>query len=198
MGSREESLGRESEDLHLNDEGASDKDRGVVGKIAVHARSVVPDSVTLWTVTRQAPLSVGFSRWEYWSGLPCPPSGNLPKPGIEPRSPALQVNSLLTEPSGKPRKIAGQLQIELKRGIGVIDIDLELIPPAKTWEWWAEPWRWNLGEIATSKWEEHRKNSKRWSERWEENEERYFLKFLLYNLDPCCLLCEIFDSTGKG
>ena len=62
MGSREESLGRESEDLHLNDEGASDKDRGVVGKIAVHARSVVPDSVTLWNVTRQAPLSVGFSR----------------------------------------------------------------------------------------------------------------------------------------
>ena len=152
MGSREESLGRESEDLHLNDEGASDKDRGVVGKTAVHARSVVPDSVTLWTVTRQAPLSVGFSRWEYWSGLPCSPSGDLPKPGIEPRSPALQVNSLLTEPPGKPRKIAGQLQIELKRGIGVIDIDLELIPAAKTWEWWAEPWRWNLGEIATSKW----------------------------------------------
>ena len=43
----------------------------------------VPVSVTLSTVTRQAPLSVGFSRQEYWSGLPCPPPGNLPNPGIE-------------------------------------------------------------------------------------------------------------------
>ena len=48
--------------------------------------------VTLWTVTHQAPLSVGFSRQEYWSGLPCPPPGDLPNPGIEPvslMSPAL-------------------------------------------------------------------------------------------------------------
>ena len=47
---------------------------------------------TLWTVTHQAPLSLGFSRQEYWSGLPCPPAGNLPSSGIEPvslRSPAL-------------------------------------------------------------------------------------------------------------
>ena len=43
--------------------------------------------VTLWTVARQAPLSMGFSRWEYWSGLPCPPpSGDLPDPGIKPKS----------------------------------------------------------------------------------------------------------------
>ena len=41
---------------------------------------------TLWTVARQAPLSMGFSRQEYWSGLPCPPPGNLPDPGIEPTS----------------------------------------------------------------------------------------------------------------
>ena len=40
--------------------------------------------VTLWTIACQAPLSVGFSRYEYWSGLPCPPSGDLPSPGIEP------------------------------------------------------------------------------------------------------------------
>ena len=48
--------------------------------------------MTLWTVDRQAPLSIGFSRQEYWSGLPCPPPGDLPVPGIEPaylRSPAL-------------------------------------------------------------------------------------------------------------
>ena len=51
-----------------------------------------------WTVARQVPLSMGFSRQESWSGLPCPPPGNLPHPGIEPRSPALQVNSLLSEP----------------------------------------------------------------------------------------------------
>ena len=43
---------------------------------------------TLWTVARQAPLSMGFSRQEYWSGLPCPPPGDLPHPGIEPGSPA--------------------------------------------------------------------------------------------------------------
>ena len=42
---------------------------------------------TPWTVARQAPLSMGFSRQEYWSGLPCPP-GDLPDPGIEPASPA--------------------------------------------------------------------------------------------------------------
>ena len=43
----------------------------------------------------------GFSRQEYWSGLPCPPPGDLPNPGIEPRSPALQVDSLLSESPGK-------------------------------------------------------------------------------------------------
>ena len=43
---------------------------------------------TIWTAARQAPLPVGFSRQEYWSGLACSPPGNLPDPGIEPRSPA--------------------------------------------------------------------------------------------------------------
>ena len=48
----------------------------------------------------------GFSMQEYWSGLSCPPPGDLPNPGIEPKSPVLQVNSSLTEPPGKPiRKI---------------------------------------------------------------------------------------------
>ena len=42
--------------------------------------------VTLWTVARQVPLSMGFSRQEFWSGLPCPPPGDLPKPGIKPAS----------------------------------------------------------------------------------------------------------------
>ena len=48
---------------------------------------------TVWTVACQAPLSLGFSREEYWSGLPCPPPGDLPDPGIKPRSPELQVDS---------------------------------------------------------------------------------------------------------
>ena len=57
---------------------------------------------TSWTVAHQAPLSMGFSRPEYWSGLPCPPLGYLPNPGIKPRSPTLQVGSLPAEPPGKP------------------------------------------------------------------------------------------------
>ena len=56
---------------------------------------------TPWTVTCQAPLSMGFSRQEYWSGLLFPSLGNLPDPGIEPGSPALQADSLLTELQGK-------------------------------------------------------------------------------------------------
>ena len=58
--------------------------------------------VTLWTVTYQAPLSMGFSRQEYWSGLPFPSPGDLPDAGIEPRSPALQADALISEPPGKP------------------------------------------------------------------------------------------------
>ena len=50
------------------------------------SRSVAPDSATLWTVARQAPLSMGFSMREYWGGLPCLPAGDLPDPGIEPVS----------------------------------------------------------------------------------------------------------------
>ena len=53
------------------------------------------------TVAHQAPLSMGFSRQEYWSGLPCPSPGDLPDPGIKPISPAEQADSLPTEPSGR-------------------------------------------------------------------------------------------------
>ena len=56
--------------------------------------SVVSNSATPWTVAHQAPLSMGFSRQEYWSGLPCLSPGYLPNTGIEPRSPALQGDSL--------------------------------------------------------------------------------------------------------
>ena len=50
--------------------------------------------VTLWTVANQAPLSIGFSWQEYWSGLSFLPPGDLPEPGIRPVSPALQADSL--------------------------------------------------------------------------------------------------------
>ena len=60
---------------------------------------------TPWTVAHQAPLSKGFSRQESWSGLPFPSPGDLPNPGIKPRSPTLQADSLLAEPSGKPREL---------------------------------------------------------------------------------------------
>ena len=57
---------------------------------------------TPWTVAHQAPLSMGFSRQEYWGGLPFPSPEDLPDPGIEPRSPALQADALTSEPPGKP------------------------------------------------------------------------------------------------
>ena len=56
---------------------------------------------TAWTVAYKASLSIGFSRQEYWSGLPFPSPGYLPNPGIEPRSPALQAGALTSEPQGK-------------------------------------------------------------------------------------------------
>ena len=60
---------------------------------------------TLWTVAHQAPPSLGFSRQEYWSGLPFPSPWDLPDPGIEPRSPALQADTLTSEPPGKQQQI---------------------------------------------------------------------------------------------
>ena len=58
--------------------------------------------MTPQTVAHQAPPSMGFSRQEYWSGLPCPSPGHLPDPGIEPGSPALQADALPSEPPGEP------------------------------------------------------------------------------------------------
>ena len=88
---------------------------------------------TLWTVACQAPLSMGFSRHEgkmackeYWSGLSCPPPGDLPNPTVKPRSPILQVDYLLSESPGKPKNtgVGGQSLLqeifstqELNRGL---------------------------------------------------------------------------------
>ena len=68
--------------------------------------------VTLWAVAHQAPLSMGFSRQEYWSGLSFPTPGNLPDPGIEPASlvsPALAGEFFTTAPSGKPTSSYGPI-----------------------------------------------------------------------------------------
>ena len=67
--------------------------------------SATSDSATLWTVAHQAPRSVGSSRWEYWSGWPCLPPGDLPHPGIEPissSSPVLAGRSFIISALGKP------------------------------------------------------------------------------------------------
>ena len=67
-------------------------------KLLIHVRLFV----TPWIVACQAPLCMGFFRQEYWSGLPFPSLGDLPNPGIKPRSPALQAESLPTDLGGNP------------------------------------------------------------------------------------------------
>ena len=67
---------------------------------------------TPWTIAHQAPPSTEFSREEYWRGLSFPSPGDLPDPGIEPRSPALQADTLPSEPQGKYRVIHSFLQSE--------------------------------------------------------------------------------------
>ena len=61
-----------------------------------------PTLTSPWTVACQTPLCMGFSKQEYWGGLPFPSPGDLPDPGIKPGSPALQTDSLPTELCGKP------------------------------------------------------------------------------------------------
>ena len=70
--------------------------------VVVYSLSRVQLFVTPWTVTRQAPLSMGFSRPDYWNGLPFASPGDLPDPGIKPTSPALAGGFFTTEPLGKP------------------------------------------------------------------------------------------------
>ena len=60
---------------------------------------------TSWTVAYQDPPSMGFSRQEYWSGLPLPSPGDLPDPGIKPGCPALQADALLSAPPGKSNRM---------------------------------------------------------------------------------------------
>ena len=79
-----------------------------IGKVKVKVKSLsrVQLFATPWMVTYKAPWSMGFSRQEYWSGMPFPSPEDLPNPGIEPGSPALQTDALPSEPLGKPTKWA--------------------------------------------------------------------------------------------
>ena len=70
------------------------------------------------TIACKAPLSMGFSRQEYWSGFPCPPPGDLPDPGIKPRHPSLQVDSLPAKPPGKPKN-TGIGSLSFLQGSGI-------------------------------------------------------------------------------
>ena len=74
----------------------------------------MPDSLQpTWTGAHQAPLSMEFSRQEWYSGLLSPPPGDLSNPGIEPRTPALQADSLPSEPPGKPMLVLGEIMVML-------------------------------------------------------------------------------------
>ena len=92
-----------------------------------------PTLVTLWTIASQALLSMGFPRQEYWNGLPFPCLGDLLNPGIEPKSPALQVDSLSSEPPGKPPPIMA---------VYVIGFYLNYLPREKTF--------WTIQQISTN------------------------------------------------
>ena len=83
-----------------------------------HCAKLLQSDPTLWTIVHQAPLSVGFSRQECWSGLPCPPPGHLPNPAIKPTSPvspALQKDSLLLSYQGSPNSIISEMKVTQSR-----------------------------------------------------------------------------------
>ena len=77
------------------------------------SHSVMSDSVTPWTVARQAPLSIGFLRQEYWNGLPFPFPGDLPNPAIE-FGPSAQVDSSLLSHQRNPQGITEKGKEEIK------------------------------------------------------------------------------------
>ena len=83
--------------------------------------------VTLWTIARQAPLSMELYQQEHWSGLLCPPPGDLPDPGIEPRAPTLQAGSLPAEPLQKPLMSHRHFKFNVVK-IGLL-ISIHLPPP---------------------------------------------------------------------
>ena len=97
-------LVRSSQAKFIHFEGESKIVLSIIMKVKVaHSCPTLCDSMDY--IVCQAPLSMEFSRQEYWSRLPFPSPGDLPDPGIEPGSPSLQADSLLSEPPGKPINI---------------------------------------------------------------------------------------------
>ena len=80
--------------------------------------------VTLWTVACQAPLSMGFSRQEYWSGLPFPPPGDLSDPGIKLASPALAGRFFTPKQPGKPDTMLSLPLISTRKGVDIIMVEI--------------------------------------------------------------------------
>ena len=99
---------------------------------------------TSWTVAYQASPSMGFSRHKYWSGLPFPSPGDLSDPGIEPRSPALEEDTLTSEPPGKIVESVGDVIMN-----STISPTTEMLPPLAdrklTQSNWSHSWLWNSG-----------------------------------------------------
>ena len=98
---------------------------------SLHAQSLnrVQLFLTPWTVACQAPLSTGFSRQEYWNGLPFPPPGDLPDPGIKrssPGSPALAGGFFTTAPPGKPKNLTAFPNCFLWRTAGAAGLNKSL------------------------------------------------------------------------
>ena len=95
--------------------------------------------MTPWTIAHQAPLCMGFSRQEYWSGLPCPPPGDLPYPGIKPvslRSPALAGGFFTTSATCDPKSV-----IKVPPAPATLAVE---VSPFHT----APPWHWAVGTHA--------------------------------------------------
>ena len=87
-----------------------------------------------------APMSMEFSRQECWSGVPCPSPGDLPDPGIELRSPTLQVDSLPAEPQGKPKNT----------GVGRLSLFQQIFPNQES-NWGILHSRWILNQLSCQK-----------------------------------------------
>ena len=91
--------------MSLNDVTVALRIGRLAKSVKVKSLSRVRLFATPWTVAYQASPSTGFARQEYWSGLPFPFPGDLPNPGIEPGSPALEAGALTSEPPGKPIRV---------------------------------------------------------------------------------------------
>ena len=100
--------------------------------VAVQSLNHVQLFATPWTVARRAPLSMGFSRQEYWSGLPCPSPRDLPDPGVKSASPTLHVDSLPTELPWKSTFIKLNWQIFKKKKSLVLSLLVGEIKPTSS------------------------------------------------------------------